>query len=145
MLALMQFTKDIITQLILINEAIRTSIQIQENQLSEIRSSSERYRSGMESLQRRLQDCHKDVATPRRRTGNHHVPEGRETGIPLQAGTQSSTQEMEHISQDVHPQHAQTSREQEVPLYWEHGLDNGSRYPRLLRVDELRSQRNRRI
>jgi len=134
---------ELVTQLISINEALRTSNRLQTEELSQVRQSSERYWSSLQGIQGEIQYQNKNLREVIRNTRCNHVPEGREASIPIQTSTEPSPSQMEAPAQELRQQYAEAGQQQEVPLQWQHVMEHGRRPTRLVRLDELRGKRYR--
>lgn len=110
----MFLNKDILAQLILINEALRAGNSIQTHQLSEIRASSEYNRKSMEVLQKSYAEQVAEAV--QRRSRHHYVSERREAGLPLQARTPKPPPKVETQRTHVSEQPFTSGRFAEVPL-----------------------------
>lgn len=106
-----------------IQETLRSSVNIQKDQLSEVRSCSERYWKRMAEVQGTKQ--YKDeVLLPEEWVARHnHISEGRKTGVPLQARTYQAPPEVEALSSRVYRAPPQSRVKSKVPLPWDDDLD----------------------
>lgn len=120
----MLLTKNILAELILINEALRAGNQIQADQLSTLRESSEYHRSCLQALQRTKLYSDEATEAEGRRARNHYISERRQAGIPLQAGTYETPEEMVKRTQSVRRPSAQGIGLAKVPLQWQHDVVN---------------------
>lgn len=118
----MYFSK-LYTILNAIQETLRSSVNLQKDQLSEVRSCSEHYRKRMAEVQRTKQ-YQDEVLLPEEWVARHnHISEGRKTGLPLQARTYEASPEVEALPSRVYRASPQGRVKQKVPLPWDNDVD----------------------
>lgn len=132
--------KDLLAQLILINEAIRRQTSLQTEQVREDRIWSRQCCESIQgSLQRLLAAETSRQKQAERSIWHNDLPEGRQASIQVQARSQTPKTKMEKIRTDLPIELAEGSRFPKIPLHRQHDMEYGSGSTRFLRMDELRS------
>ncbi|AXH76476.1 MAG: hypothetical protein [Geminiviridae sp.] len=109
--------RDIVTQLISINEALRTGNKIQEKQLAQVQRGCQCDRSSLQGVPRPWTHADNYQAQTTKWNQRHNdFSERREASLPLQARTKQVTEEVGTLAPHVYVEPTQVRGESEVPL-----------------------------